>query len=261
MTSTKKTTAPPRAGFQAGSLESSKFDHLRGDYYAGLAKIKELDYSFEDIIHHFPAFVGTMTLARFISMFECYRKTLPISGHIAEIGVYKGAGTLFFSKLIQLYEPFALTQVHGFDWFEGMNPGETEKNVDKGSYKESYSRLMQLIEAQSLEHIAKIQKIDLTKDLAGFFENNAHLRFKLVFMDAGEYKIMKAALPLFWERLSVGGIILFDQYNFDIAPGETKAVSELLPGALIRTFPNGWMPNAYIVKGEKVAGYSGDEAP
>jgi hypothetical protein len=39
-----------------------------------------------------------------------------------------------------------------------------------------------------------------------------------------------------------------DQFNFDIAPGETQAVKEFMPDAEIRTFPWGWMPTAYIVK-------------
>ena len=73
--------------------------------------------------------------------------TLGVAGHIAEIGVYKAAGTLFFAKLTKIFEPESLTLVHGFDWF-GRHRTE-EKNVNAGSYKESYGRVMQLILAQS----------------------------------------------------------------------------------------------------------------
>ena len=65
---------------------------------------------------------------------------------------------------------------------------------------------------------------------------------------AGVYEVVSKSLPYLWERLTAGGIMLFDQYNFDVAPGETRAVREFLPHAKVRTFPNGWMPNAYIVK-------------
>ncbi|MCB9188190.1 MAG: hypothetical protein H6599_02800 [Flavobacteriales bacterium] len=38
------------------------------------------------------------------------------------------------------------------------------------------------------------------------------------------------------------------QSVFELGPGETLAVCELLPGVKIKTLPNSWMPNAYAVK-------------
>lgn len=102
-----------------GSLESSKFEHLREPYYEGLEKIKKLGYSFEDLIHYFPSFCGHLTLARYLCLIECYQRTLGVAGHMAEIGVYKAAGSMLFAKLSQIYEPNSLVQVHGFDWFRG----------------------------------------------------------------------------------------------------------------------------------------------
>jgi hypothetical protein len=84
--------------------------------------------------------------------------------------------------------------------------------------------------------------------LSTFFEKYDHLQFKLVFLDAGMYEVVRAALPQFWPRLNKGGYLLLDQFNFDIAPGETRAVREMLPDAQVRTFPHGWMPSAYIIK-------------
>ena len=62
------------------------------------------------------------------------------------------------------------------------------------------------------------------------------------------YDVMKAAIPLFWDRLIPGGIMVFDQFSHELGPGETIAVRELLPNAKIQTIPNSWMPNAYAVK-------------
>jgi hypothetical protein len=59
---------------------------------------------------------------------------------------------------------------------------------------------------------------------------------------------MGNSLLHFWERMTPGGSVIFDQYNMDIAPGETRAVREVLPHAVMRTFPNGWMPTAYVIK-------------
>lgn len=232
-----------------GPLESTKFAHRREGYYEGLERIKSLGYTTEDLLHHFPAFVGHMTLARFLALYEAYKATLGLAGHIAEVGVFRGASTMLFAKLVEIFEPNSLTQVHGFDWFQGNMPSSAESNIVPGADVESLERVTSLVEAQKLQHIVRIHPIDVTKELDAFFEKHSHLQFKLVFLDAGMYEVVRAALPHFWKRLNTGGYLLLDQFNFDIAPGETRAVRELLPDVSVRTFPFGWMPSAYIVKG------------
>jgi len=240
--------ADAKPDYEPGPFESAKFDAYRAPYRKALDTIRSLDYSEEDLIHYFPAFTGHLTLARYFTFYECYKKTLGVAGHIAEIGVYKGAVSLLFAKLIQLYEPHALTQVHGFDWFQGMLPGEGDRNMPEGGYTESFERVDALIKGQQLDHIFKLHNMDVISGLGPFLDQWKHMQFKLVFMDAGAQEVVRATLPLLWDRLTPGGILVLDQYNFDIAPGETMAVRDILPNAKVRTFPNGWMPTAYIEK-------------
>ena len=42
--------------------------------------------------------------------------------------------------------------------------------------------------------------------------------------------------------------MIFDQFNHELAPGETRAVKDFMPDAKIQSFPFGAMPTAYIVK-------------
>jgi len=149
-----------------------------------------------------------------------------------------------------IHESESLTQVHGFDWFYGTGKG-TEKDsalVPEGGYQSSYEDLMSIIRMQKLDHIVRIHNFDVTKDLKEFFSRFLHIQFKLVFMDAGRYDVMQSCIPMFWDRLTPGGIMIFDQYNHELGPGETISLRELLPKAKVRTIPNSWMPNAYIVK-------------
>lgn len=234
--------------YTPGDLESTKHDDLRPQYYQGLETIKSLGYETEDFIHHFPCFTGHLTLARFISFYEAYRQTLGLAGHIAEVGMFRGAVSFFFAKLIKHYEPYAFTQVHGFDWFQGNQPTATDKNIASGGYQESYERVKELVSCQGLDNILKVHKLDLTREIGAFFEKYPHLQFKIVFLDAGQHEIVSAVLPYFWERLNKGGMLILDQYNFDVAPGETRAIREYFGDVEIRTFPNGWMPTGYIVK-------------
>lgn len=231
-----------------GDLETQKHAAKKEPYYKGLEIIKGLNYEIEDFIHYFPCFTGSQTLSRYLAFYECYKQTLGLAGHIAEVGVYKGGSFLFFAKLTQIFEPNSFTQVHGFDWFKGNAPSENEANIVAQSDVEPYERLMKLIKAQSIDNIAKVHNLDVTAELEDFFIRYPHLQFKLVFLDAGMYQVVKSCLPLFWNRLIKGGYLILDQFNFDIAPGETQAVKEFLPDTEIRTFSWGWMPTAYIIK-------------
>jgi hypothetical protein len=231
-----------------GKFETLKFSERKPLYYEGLAEILSLGYEPQDFIHHFPAFVGHMTLSRFLNLYEIYKMTLGVAGHIAEAGVYKGAGTLLFAKLTQIFEPEALTLVHGFDWFKASVLGDEEPLVTDGGYIEDRERVTRLITAQRLDHVVRIHDLDLRSELGRFFDENRYLQFKLVFLDAGVYDVVISCLEHFWPRLTSGGIMVFDQFNHELAPGETRAIKEFMPDAKIRTFPWGWMPTAYVVK-------------
>ena len=231
-----------------GKFESKKFSAQKEPYYEGLSKILSLGYSEEDLIHHFPSFVGHLTLLKFFSLYEFYKMTLGVAGHIAEAGVYKAAGTLLFAKLTKIFEPNSMTLVHGFDWFEGTLPTDEDTHAIEGSYKEDYNRILQLIRAQELENIVHIHKLDLKTELDTFFDENEYMQFKLVLLDAGQYDIVMSGLRNFWPRLTSGGIMIFDQFNQELSPGETRAVKEFMPDAQIKTLPFGWMPTAYVVK-------------
>lgn len=234
--------------YKEGKYETRKFADRRKPYYDGLAEILSLGYTPEDLLHHFPSFVGHMTLSKFFTLYELYKMTLGVAGHIAEAGVYKAAGSLLFAKLTQIFEPESFTLVHGFDWFEGTKPTEEEPNVLEGSYKEDHQRIQRLIKAQQLDRIVHIHKLDLKTELESFFENTPYMQFKLIYLDAGQYDIVMSCLRNFWPRLTSGGIMIFDQFNQELSPGETRAVKEFMPDAKIRTLPYSWMPTAYVVK-------------
>lgn len=240
---------PEKQGHIYGELESIKFNDRRKQYYEYVEYLKLKQPCVEDFLHDFTAYVGHMSLNRVLTIYELYKKTLGLAGHIADVGVYKGASSLLFAKLIKIFEAESLTLCHGFDWFEGAKIGEKDSElVFDGGYKTDYQNIIELVKMQGFDNVLKIHKLDLTKDLGAFFNKYPHIRFKLVMMDAGTYDVMSASIPWFYEKLIPGGIMIFDQYAHEFAPGETLAVSEILPKAVVRTLPGCWMPNAYIIK-------------
>lgn len=230
-------------------FEYLKHHNLRPQYEAGLKGILEMDFSKEDLIHHFPAFIGHQTLAREIVLYEAYKMTLEVAGHIAEIGVNLGFGSMLFAKLTKIFEPNSLTLVHGFDWYQGAVPTDEESHViKKGSYHTPEEKVRALVKVQGLDNIIHMHNVDATKDLPDFFNTNPHLQFKLVFLDCGIYEVVAESLKHFWARLTPGGMLLLDHYSFELAPGEMRAIRDVLPHVKWKQFPFGWMPCAYAIK-------------
>ena len=228
--------------------EYKKHDALRPQYIEGLREIISLGFEPSDFIHHFPAFCGHLTLARFLSLYEAYKLTVNKAGHIAEVGVSLGAGSLFFAKLMQLFEPNSINLVHGFDWFKGAKTTSEEKFVKDGECSVDEETVKNLIRAQGLDNIVHIHNIDITTQLEDFFKDNKHILFKLVFLDCGIYDVVAKSIEFFWPRLVTGGVLILDHFSHEFAPGETRAVMEMLPETEFKQFSFGWMPVAYTIK-------------
>lgn len=231
-----------------GKYEYIKFDKLRASYKEGVENMGKMDFSFQEIIEDFPRFSGHMSIGRYLTLYELYKKTEGIAGHIAEVGTYKGTSLLWFGKLLQLFEPNSLTQAHGFDWFKGTGDDSVGLKIEKGSYSYNYEELLKVIKYQNIDNVCFVHKLNIITELEKFFEDNPHFYYKMVFLDAGFYDVVKKSIEVLWPRLNKGGILVLDQFGHELSPGEAMAVKELLPDQKIRTINNSWMPNAYIIK-------------
>jgi hypothetical protein len=239
----------PERGYRLGTMESQRFASRREAYWQSIHEILDMGIAPADLIHHAPAFAGHINLARYLALYEAYKMTLPIAGHIAEAGIWKGTCTIFFAKLMRMFEPDSNTLVHGFDWFKGARlEGDEAHLVEDGLYAASYEWVTKLVAVQGLDDVVRIHDLDLANALPNFFASHQHLQFKLVFLDCGLYKVVRACLEQFWPRLTPGGLLVLDNFNHETAPGESRAVSEFLPGKSIRSFGFANQPTGYIIK-------------
>lgn len=236
---------------QAMKYEYMKFNKDRPAYEDGVKKMMALPgFAKEDYFNHFPAFIGHLTLSRYLILYEAYKMVINTPGHIAEIGMDKGTVSILFAKLTKLFEPNSITLVHGFDWFLGTKPSEEEAFLQEGTYKTDQQIVEELIRANNLENIVHIHNLDASKELPDFFNRNEnkHLEFKLVFIDCGIYGVVSECIKHFWNRLTPGGIMVLDHFSFEQAPGEMRAIREFLPNVKFQKFSFGWMPAAYAIK-------------
>lgn len=233
---------------EAMKYEYMKFDNLRASYEKGFNEILNMGFENKDLVNNFPAFIGHLTLSRFIIIYEAYKMVLNVAGHIAEVGIDKGTVSIYLAKLAKIFEPNSNTLVHGFDWFKGNKPTQEESFIEENSYKTEEEVVKKLIKEQGLENLLHVHNLDISKDLGKFFEETNHLQFKFVFIDCGIYDIVAESIKYFWERLTPGGILLLDHYSFEMAPGEMRAIRDFLPNVEFKQFPFGWMPSAYAIK-------------
>lgn len=197
--------------------------------------------SWESKLENFPKYVRRQNLTRFLTLYEIFKRAIPVKGSIVECGVYQGFGIMTWAKLSALLEPVNLTRrIYGFDTFAGF-PSVSEQDIspagtklNKGDlFADSYAELHELVKAHDssrfLGHVPKVSLIrgDAVKTIPKFIEENPHLLVSLLFMDFDLYEPTKVALEQFVPRMPRGAIIAFDELDNPLWPGETGAMLEM----------------------------------
>ena len=168
-----------------------------------------------DALKTFDARVATMRL-----LAEQIREE-KIPGDVAELGVFRGD----FAVLINA--AFPDRTIHLFDTFEGFPAKDVEIEQAQGFSKAKTGDF-----AETAKDI--VDKRLLYRDRAVFhkgyfpatFRSCMEKTFAFVSVDADLYAPTAAALPLFWDRLSPGGVLLVHDVNSTQYPGAGKAVRE-----------------------------------
>lgn len=194
-------------------------------------------------IEAFGKYASRQSIAKFLTKYELFKKIVDVNGSIVECGVLFGAGLLTWAKLSSILEPVNHTRkVIGFDTFEGF-PDVSKKDLDtgisnhlskgglKGSTYEMVEEAVKVYDLnRPLNHIPKVELVkgDLCITAEEYIKANPHLVVSLLYLDVDLYEPTKKALEVFIPRMPKGAIIVFDELNAKIFPGETQAVHEVL---------------------------------
>ena len=142
-----------------------------------------------------------------------------VPGDAAELGVYRGA---FAARISAAFPDRAL---HLFDTFEGFAAADivAERNESLSKAKAGdFSDTSPELVRSALPHPEK------AVFYKGFFPDTFSAcraeHFCFVSVDADLYAPTAAALPLFWERLSPGGVLMIHDVNSTQFTGAKKAV-------------------------------------
>jgi hypothetical protein len=198
--------------------------------------------------------------AKLLARYELFKMIVDMPGDIVEAGVLKGAGLLFWAKLIQIYNPLSRRKVVGFDTFEGY-PTNSARDYDNQTAKEftqtqissldlvSEKAIMEIAAAQGLAHRIELVKGDARQTTENYAMANPGFRVALLNMDFVLFEPTKAALSCLLPRVIKGGVVALDEYAVG-SKGESEAVDELLHDSSIRLQSFAWAksPTAYFVK-------------
>ena len=160
-------------------------------------------------------------------------KKCDIPGDVAELGVFRGD----FARHIN--HEFPDRTMHLFDTFEGFNGRDVD--IEK---REGYSRAGVGDFSETSQELVreKLPYPERAEFHVGYFpdtftEKAAKAMYAFVSVDADLYAPTAAALPLFYDRLSSGGVIMVHDVNSMQYTGTGKAVDEFCSERGIMPFP------------------------
>lgn len=100
----------------------------------------------------------------------------------------------------------------------------------------SYEEIITLLEAQDLNKNVDIVKGDILETLDMYLEENPQLKISLLHIDVDLYEPSKIILERLYNRVTKGGVIIFDDYG--AFAGTNKAVDDFFEGkAEIKKLP------------------------
>ena len=132
-----------------------------------------------------------------------------LEGDFAECGVYKG-GTAYLISLILKDNSNHQKTLHLFDTFSGMpkSANEDESHHKEGDYDDTS------VEAVK-DFLSDYSFVEFHPGLIpDTFEAVTNKKFAFVHIDVDIYQSIKDCCEFFYERMTKGGIMIFDDYGF-----------------------------------------------
>ena len=212
-------------------------------YYDQLVKFYEQDNCDALLkLRSFAVYTPRQVVSDYLARFHLFEKILNVPGSIVECGVFNGQGLMSYANFSAILEPNNFTRkVIGFDTFGGFaNVGKKDASSPNDMVKEygmkadSFDRLSKAVELYDvnrfLGHLPKVELVrgNILKTLDAYIEANPHLIVSLLYLDLDIYEPTKHVLQTLLKRVPKGGIVAFDELNFQDFPGETLALMDSL---------------------------------
>ena len=217
-------------------------------------KLYDLNKRFE-YENGFYATADPSRFSKFITHLEFFKQTATVRGEIVEFGIFKGNSFFRWIKFRELLEQTNSSKVIGFDIFGDFPEAHFDEDKAKrdafvagtnGGKSISFEEINDLLNEQGLNKNVDIIKGDILVTLDSYLEKNPHLKISLLHIDVDLYEPSKYILEKLFDKVTKGGIIIFDDYG--AFAGTNKAVDDFfLNGIEVKKLPYSHVIS-YIVK-------------
>jgi len=190
---------------------------------------------------HLLTFLTPTALARALWLCEVYRLALNVPGSLVEFGSQWGASLNIWCALRTIFEPWnSSREITAFSQFESgfqsltHHDGDAAQQGDYAVPAEWPSKLLPLLKSHLAPYNARaIDKVgivhgDACETFDRWLAERPHAVISHVHFDMDVYTPTKRCLELCLPRMPRGAVLIFDELNCGVFPGETQAVQEVL---------------------------------
>ena len=198
----------------------------------------------------------TERIKKLFARYEIFKKAILVPGDIVECGVFKGAGFMFWLKLLKLYANEEQRMVIGFDTFKSFASSllDYEKESARSFVSEALFDGVDPTEILTSAHSvgflnSELIAGDVSETIPKYKKDNPGFRISLLHLDLDTYLGTKVVLENFYDLVTPGGIILLDEYG-KRGWGESDAVDEFFKdkNKIIHSVRTSFQPTSYIIK-------------
>lgn len=210
-------------------------------------------------------------LRKFMVREHFFKMSLEIPGDIIEVGVFKGTGIAQLLKMREIFIPASNKKIIGFDLFSKSNDYKTTLNENNEKlneyYTESNIKMEDGIKVKDIEYFINNMKLtnsrlgfntdicqliegDVKNSIPIYLNENPGFRISYLYLDLDIDEPTYGSLNLLYDRVTRGGIIVFDEYACEKWT-ESNAVDRFLnehPNLNIKTLTWGRTHSVYIIK-------------
>ena len=181
-------------------------------------------------------FVTRQEISDMLVRVKLFEKIKNIAGYIIECGSNNGNHLILFYMLSSVLEPYSINRkIISFDTFDGFRSiSKIDGKVSKKNFSGKNLKLLKkIIKINNLNrtmgHVNKLELVvgDAVKTIPKWVNKNQETTIALLYLDFDIYKPTYVALKHLVKLVSKGGIIVFDQINYNKFSGETKALKEI----------------------------------
>lgn len=189
--------------------------------------------------------------------YDLFKQSISVPGSIVECGVFKGAGWMYWLKLLNVFSYGERKSVIGFDTFNSFASDhlldyekESAKNfVNEADFKGiDYKVLLENAKKFGFNN-GELIAGEVSETIPKFARENKGMRISLLNLDFDTYEGTKVALENLYDLVSPGGIVVLDEYGKE-GWGESDAVDEFVAGKGLKleAVKYSSQPTALIVK-------------